>query len=63
MQSFVDGGARLPHQAKKVYILFRVFGLESGQVGVKLYVDLEESRKNGELEFEAQSWTVTPRKG
>ena len=48
-------------KGRKVYILFRVYGIESGQVGVRIYVDLEESRKNGELEFEAERWTITPR--
>ncbi|KAF9772366.1 hypothetical protein IL306_009945 [Fusarium sp. DS 682] len=50
-------------QRRKVYILFRVHGLESGQVGVRIYIDLEALRKTGDLVFEAQSWTVTPRAG
>ena len=41
------------------YVLFRVFGLESGDIGVKVYVDPEAARKNGLLEFETESWAVT----
>ncbi|KAG5763235.1 hypothetical protein H9Q72_008661 [Fusarium xylarioides] len=50
-------------QRRKVYILFRVHGLESGQVGLRVFIDLEALRKSGDLVFEAQSWTVTPRTG
>lgn len=60
MQSYVNSTSTASSR-KKVYILFRVYGLESGQVGVRIYVNLEASRANGELEFEAQSWTITPR--
>lgn len=61
MQYLSGGGAHLPHQKKKVYALFRVYGLESGRVGVKVYVDPEIARKDGQLEFEADGWIVTPR--
>lgn len=61
MKSLSGGGGHLPHQKKKVYALFRVYGLESGRAGVKVYVDPEIARKSGQLEFEADSWTVTPR--
>ncbi|SCV57582.1 unnamed protein product [Fusarium fujikuroi] len=50
-------------QRRKVYILFRVHGLESGQVGLRVFIDPEALRKSGDLVFEAQSWTVTPRAG
>jgi hypothetical protein len=61
MQYLSGGGAHLPYQKKKVYVLFRVYGLESGRIGVKIYVDPEIARKDGQLEFEADGWTVTPR--
>ncbi|KAN0122902.1 hypothetical protein V8E51_001228 [Hyaloscypha variabilis] len=61
MLSCSTGGARLPHQKKKVYVLFRVYGLESGQIGLIIYVDPEVARKGGQLEFEADGWTVKPR--
>jgi hypothetical protein len=61
MQYISGGGTLLPHQEKKVYALFRVYGLESGRLGVKIYIDPENARKGGKLEFEADGWTVTPR--
>jgi hypothetical protein len=62
MQSFGES-VTTATQRRKVYILFRVHGVESGQVGVRIYIDLEALRKTGDLVFEAQSWTVTPRAG
>ncbi|KAJ4052179.1 hypothetical protein NW756_001612 [Fusarium oxysporum] len=62
MQSFGES-VTTATQRRKVYILFRIHGLESGQVGVRIYIDLEALRKTGDLVFEAQSWTVTPRAG
>ncbi|KAM0240802.1 hypothetical protein ACHAP5_007837 [Fusarium lateritium] len=58
MQSF---GSNTPTHRRKVYMLFRVHGLESGQVGLRVYIDLEALRDSGDLTFEAQNWTVTPR--
>ncbi|CZR46066.1 uncharacterized protein FPRO_11513 [Fusarium proliferatum ET1] len=62
MQSF-GKSVNTDTQRRKVYILFRVHGLESGQVGLRIFLDLEALRKSGDLVFEAQSWTVTPRAG
>jgi hypothetical protein len=62
MQSF-GNSENTATQRRKVYILFRVHGLESGQVGLRIFIDLEALRKSGDLVFEAQSWTVTPRVG
>jgi len=59
MQSYSRNNTRSLTEKKKVYVLFRVFGLESGSIGVKVYVDPEAARKNGLLVFEAQSWAVT----
>lgn len=59
MQSSSASNTQFSTQQKKIYILFRVFGLESGDIGVKVYVDLEEARKNGLLKFEPESWVVT----
>lgn len=58
MQSSSRANMRFSAQ-KKVYVLFRVFGLESGDIGVKVYVDPEAARQNGLLEFETESWAVT----
>jgi hypothetical protein len=52
---------RNSYQKKELYVLFRVYGLKSGHVGVKIYIDPEAARKDGRLEFEAESWIVTPR--
>ncbi|KAF5604362.1 hypothetical protein FPCIR_908 [Fusarium pseudocircinatum] len=62
MQSFGES-VNTDTERRKVYILFRVHGLESGQVGLRVFIDLEALRKSGDLVFEAQSWTVTPRAG
>ncbi|KAF4501943.1 hypothetical protein FAGAP_1920 [Fusarium agapanthi] len=62
MQSFGES-VNTDTQRRKVYILFRVHGLESGQVGLRVFIDLEALRKTGDLVFEAQGWTVTPRAG
>ena len=59
MQSSSRANTRFSTQKKKVYVLFRVFGLESGDISVKVYVDPEAARKNGQLEFETESWAVT----
>ncbi|KAF5675549.1 hypothetical protein FHETE_2546 [Fusarium heterosporum] len=62
MQSFdTDSGTAV--ERRKVFLLFRVHGLESGQIGVRIYADLEGLRKTGDLVFEAVSWTITPRMG
>ncbi|KAF2791877.1 hypothetical protein K505DRAFT_326545 [Melanomma pulvis-pyrius CBS 109.77] len=62
MQNKPGSGEHLPQQKKKLYVLFRVYGLESGDVGVRVYIDPEAARKDGRLEFEADGWIVTPRK-
>jgi hypothetical protein len=67
MQSLSSGetissdDGRNPYQKKEVYALFRVYGLKSGHVNVKIYIDPEAARKDGCLEFEVESWSVTPR--
>lgn len=48
-------------QRKKLYVLFRVYGLESGRIGFKLFVDPEEARRRGQLTFEAEGWTARAR--
>ncbi|KAF4945027.1 hypothetical protein FGADI_12286 [Fusarium gaditjirri] len=62
MQSFGET-LNAATERRKVYILFRVHGLESGQVGLRVFIDLEALRKSGDLVFEAQSWIVTPKAG
>jgi hypothetical protein len=61
MQSLSSGetissdDGRNPYQKKEVY------ALKSGHVNVKIYIDPEAARKDGCLEFEVESWSVTPR--
>jgi hypothetical protein len=60
-QTISSDDGRNPYQKKEVYALFRVYGLNSGHVGVKIYIDPEAARKDGRLEFDVESWSVTPR--
>jgi len=43
---------------ESVYVIFRVYGLESGEVGLKVLVDPEGMMVRGELEFTVESWSV-----
>lgn len=49
-------------QKKKLYVIFRVYGLNSGHVGVKVYADPLRAEEEERLNFELTngSWTVTP---
>ncbi|KAH6672747.1 hypothetical protein F5X68DRAFT_175032 [Plectosphaerella plurivora] len=46
---------------KEVYMILRVFGIENGRIGMRVYVDPEMMRVNGQLEFTGESWSVVPR--
>jgi hypothetical protein len=46
--------------SKEVYLIARVFSLGDSGTGLKLYVDPETLRENGELEFKADKFVVTP---
>jgi hypothetical protein len=41
-----------------VFMIFRVYNLESGEVGLKVMADPEGLRVRGELEFAVESWSV-----
>ena len=47
-------------RAAEVYIILRVFNLGQGRIGMRLYVDPETMRRNGELQFAAEQYTVIP---
>ncbi|KAH7006858.1 hypothetical protein EDB80DRAFT_893373 [Ilyonectria destructans] len=49
-------------QKKQLYVIFRVYGLNSGHVGVKVYADPLRAKEEERLDFELTngSWTVTP---
>jgi hypothetical protein len=41
----------------------RVFDLESNNPGLKVYMDPEQMRLDGMLEFTGESWSVVPGSG
>ena len=43
-----------------IYIIFRVYNLGRQSMGLKLYVDPEEHRRQGKLSFTTDKWTVVP---
>ena len=43
----------------EVYVILRVFNVQ-GKIGLRVYVDPESSRHNGELEFNVDTWAVKP---
>ena len=45
--------------ATEVYIIMRVFNLGRDDINVDFFVDPETLRREGELKFEAESWTVS----
>jgi hypothetical protein len=47
-------------QKLRACILFRVYGLISGNIRVKVYADIDRLRQSGELEFVSDGWTVHP---
>jgi arabinogalactan endo-1,4-beta-galactosidase len=46
-----------------VYVILRVFNLSGNRIRLRVYVDPAEMEANGELVFEAGSWSVTPGPG
>ncbi|KAH6999499.1 hypothetical protein EDB80DRAFT_724771 [Ilyonectria destructans] len=44
-----------------VYVVLRVFNVDKGRIGLRVYVDAAEKEANGELVFVGGSWSVTPR--
>lgn len=47
-------------QRKQVYMILRVFGIESNSPGVRVYMDPEELRVSGALVFTGEAWSVVP---
>jgi hypothetical protein len=45
--------------ADDIYLIARVFGVGRSQMGLKLYLDPWKMRRNRELKFEAQVYSVT----
>ncbi|XEU94732.1 hypothetical protein FSHL1_000016 [Fusarium sambucinum] len=44
----------------EIYIVFRVFQLNSDRIGLCVYTDPEQLRQDGHLLFKGQTWSVTP---
>ena len=54
----IEGGRASPF----VYVIIRIYGLGQGTTtGFDLYVDPETQRRQGRLDFEVETWRVTPR--
>jgi hypothetical protein len=45
----------------EVYILFRVYGIESAGIGMKVYLDPEQMRLDKTLLFTGETWSVIPK--
>ena len=43
-----------------VYAVFRVYNLGQENMGLRIYVDPEESRQCSELDFAPETWSVVP---
>lgn len=47
----------------KIYMVFRVFWLNSDRIGLCPYIDPEQLRQDERLLFRGQTWAVTPGPG
>ncbi len=43
-----------------VYVILRVFNLGQEDMGMRIYVDPATMERNGELDFQAETYTVVP---
>ncbi|CAM1500468.1 Fc.00g096300.m01.CDS01 [Cosmosporella sp. VM-42] len=59
MKQFSDA-TKSPMKSPTVYVIFRVFNIDSASSEVKVYVNPEEMRKDGTLVFTEEAWSVTP---
>lgn len=50
-------------ERSRVYLVLRVFGVESQRIGMQVYLDPESLRRNGQLVFTGATWSVTPGNG
>ncbi|RBA17408.1 hypothetical protein FPRO05_02132 [Fusarium proliferatum] len=44
----------------EIYMVFRVFQLDSDEIGLCVYTDPEKLRQDGRLLFKGQAWSITP---
>ena len=45
---------------RNIYVILRVFNLGQDDMGMRIYVDPAAMERNGELEFQAETYTVVP---
>ncbi|KAI1359962.1 hypothetical protein F5Y08DRAFT_349207 [Xylaria arbuscula] len=50
-------------QHPTIYVIFRVFNVDKDSIGVRVYLDPEQLRRDGALVFTEQVYSVTPRVG
>lgn len=46
-----------------VYLICRVFNINRDTIGMRVYLDPEQLRQDGQLRFAGQAWSVTPGNG
>jgi hypothetical protein len=44
----------------EVYIIMRVYWASSQRIGMRIYVDPEQLRQDGELLFTGETWSIVP---
>lgn len=47
----------------EIYMILRVFRVQSEMIGMSIYMDPEQLRLDGDLVFTGESWSVVPRCG
>ena len=45
---------------KNIYVILRVYNLGQEDVGMRIYIDPATMERNGELDFQAETYTVVP---
>lgn len=48
------------HSRETVYMIFRVYNLNSDKIGLRVYPDPAELEQTGELLFTPGAWSVVP---
>jgi hypothetical protein len=59
MQDNTNGSCRVDSTGS-IYLVFRVFNLRGGEIGLRIYADPEVLRQKRELMFSADKYAVTP---
>ena len=59
MKDFSNGAFR-SENTNRIYVIFRVFNLDKDSPAVRIYLDPETMRTQGDLIFRAENWSVVP---